>query len=419
MPPSRYHNYNEMTALLNNVSVRWPDITKVYRLSESTWGGRQLWVIQISTDVHKERSMLKPMFKYVANMHGNEVVGKELLLSLPEYLLERYYSGHNNEIERLINDTDIHLLITMNPDGFEKAKMGDCSGHDNRSGRKNGRNVDLNRNFPTKDDLKKNATQLFYSKEPETRSVMRWILDNPFVLSINFHGGAVVSNYPYDDSDGPSGLISPTPDQNLFKHLAAIYASNHENMFQGVGLCKTQSFQDGITNGAEWYKVKGGMQDFNYLFTNCFEITVELSCCKYPKSSNLPIEWRKNVKSLVKFIQATHIGVKGIVYDIDGAPVNDAKVVVEGNAKTVKTTDRGEYWRLLLPGIYHIHAETRDGKKRSGTVRVNVTSTEVVRVDLKFSHEDKIKQESSGCNPFKSFLRILNLFAAIIFSLFS
>ena len=143
-----------MIALLNNISLRWPDFTHVYKLSESTWGGRQLWVIQISRDVHKKRSMLKPMFKYVANMHGNEVVGKELLLSFPEFLMERYYSGHNLEIERLINNTDIHLLINMNPDGFEKATMGDCSGYDDQSGRKNGRNVDLNRDFPTKDDLK-------------------------------------------------------------------------------------------------------------------------------------------------------------------------------------------------------------------------------------------------------------------------
>ena len=408
-----------MIALLNNISLRWPDFTHVYKLSESTWGGRQLWVIQISRDVHKKRSMLKPMFKYVANMHGNEVVGKELLLSFPEFLMERYYSGHNLEIERLINNTDIHLLINMNPDGFEKATMGDCSGYDDQSGRKNGRNVDLNRDFPTKDDLKKDKRQLFDSREPETRSVMQWILDNPFVLSINFHGGAVVSNYPFDDSDGPSGVISETPDQNLFKHLATVYASNHENMFQGAGLCKQQNFENGVTNGAEWYKVRGGMQDFNYLFSNCFEITVELSCCKYPESSDLPNEWRKNVKSLVKFLQSIHIGVKGIVSDVDGSPVDNAKVVVKGNSKTVRTTERGEYWRLLLPGIYHIHAETHDGKKRSSQIKVNVTSDEVVMLDLKISPNVDIKQETSGCNPFKTIWKILNVFSAIIFTVFN
>ena len=426
VPPTKYHNYDDMTALLNNITLRWPDVTKLYKLSQPTWGGRELWAIQISADVNRQRSSLKPMFKYVANMHGNEVVGRELLLSLPEFLLQRYYSGHNPEIERLINSTDIHLLITMNPDGFEQATLGDCTRYDDTSGRKNGRNVDLNRNFPTKDDLTEAEGRLFYGREPETRSVMRWILDNPFVLSINFHGGAVVSNYPFDDSDAPTGVISRTPDHDLFKHLATIYASNHEDMFQGSGLCKQQTFPNGITNGAEWYVVKGGMQDFNYLFTNCFEITVELSCCKYPQESDLPNEWSKNVKSLIKFIQSIHIGVKGIVSDVDGSPIGNANVIVDGNTKMIKTTERGEYWRLLLPGVYNIYAEAQNGKKRSAQFKVNVTRNEVVRLDLKLSNiysenvnESENWSENSGCNPFKSLLKILNLFSAIVFTLFN
>lgn len=64
-------------------------------------------------------------------------------------------------------------------------------------------------------------------------------------------------------------------------------------------------FPDGITNGAQWYDVSGGMQDFNYLHSNAFEITLELSCCKYPSAANgtLQVEWDKNKEALLAYME--------------------------------------------------------------------------------------------------------------------
>lgn len=51
-----------------------------------------------------------------------------------------------------------------------------------------------------------------------------------------------------------------------------------------------------------------GMNDFSYLHTNCFEITVELSCDKFPHASELPAEWENNRESLLLYMEQVRDG---------------------------------------------------------------------------------------------------------------
>lgn len=74
----------------------------------------------------------------------------------------------------------------------------------------------------------------------------------------------------------------------------------------------------GITNGAHWYPVAGGMQDFNYLKSNAFEITVEVSCCKFPYANKLKHFWEANKPALLAYLDQVHTGIKGYVKSDSG-----------------------------------------------------------------------------------------------------
>lgn len=95
-------------------------------------------------------SAVKPEFKYIANMHGNEVLGRELLLKLAVYLCEEFTKGDPN-VKSLVEKTRIHLMPSMNPDGWQLAT--DTGTKDYLLGRTNNHSVDLNRNFPDLDRI--------------------------------------------------------------------------------------------------------------------------------------------------------------------------------------------------------------------------------------------------------------------------
>ena len=71
--------------------------------------------------------------------------------------------------------------------------------------------------------------------------------------------------------------------------------------------------------------------------------------------------------------------------DESGQPVEGASVEVMGRDKEMRTSRRGEFWRLLLPGTYSMRAWHRDkyGYMESNLVCVQV---KVICYILSLSH---------------------------------
>lgn len=103
---------------------------------------------------------------------------------------------------------------------------------------------------------------------------------------------------------------------------------------------------------AEWYPVRGGMQDYNYWKHGCLEVTLEISCCKYPSPSQLETIWNQNKKSLIDFLKYANRGVRGIVKFADGTIGQNLTIKIDNREPAFKTNGNGEYYRILIPGQY-------------------------------------------------------------------
>jgi hypothetical protein len=165
-----HHNNEQVFQIIDQVNKKCSQITHVYDLALKSANGVPLRVIAFSDNpaVHEQG---EPEFKYVGNMHGNEVVGREMMLELMTQLCDAYLEKNENVVN-LIESTRIHLLTTMNPDGWDIAVQNEFYNlnktkpnqfgsveemlkergvQDWFTGRQNANGVDLNRNFPDLD----------------------------------------------------------------------------------------------------------------------------------------------------------------------------------------------------------------------------------------------------------------------------
>lgn len=130
------------------------------------------------------------------------------------------------------------------------------------------------------------------------------------------------------------------------------------------------------------------MQDYNYVHSNCFELTLELSCVKYPPPNELRKFWNDNKFSLLTFMSQVHKGIRGFIRDGSTSNgIRGALIKIKSIGHAVKSAEGGDYWRLLAPGEYTV--EVSASGYVSQQKQVTVTDNEAEFLDFHL-----IKKES-------------------------
>lgn len=69
-------------------------------------------------------------------------------------------------------------------------------------------------------------------------------------------------------------------------------------------------------------------------------------------------------QSLLKFLAEAHRGVHGFVIDENGNPIERASVKIKSRDISFLTTKYGEFWRILLPGLYKLEVRSTRAEDR-------------------------------------------------------
>ncbi|XP_045809378.1 carboxypeptidase SOL1 isoform X2 [Trifolium pratense] len=338
-----YMSNSDLERNIKEFGERCSNISRIYSIGKSV-NGVPLWVIEISDKPGEQET--EPAFKYIGNVHGDEPVGRELLIILANWLCDNYLKDPLATL--IVENVHLHLLPSMNPDGYTLRKRG------------NANNIDLNRDFPDQFYFANDDEE---SRQPETRAIMNWLRDIRFTASATLHGGALVANYPWDGTRDKRTFYYGCPDDEAFRFMASIYSHSHYNM------SLSKEFIDGITNGAAWYPLYGGMQDWNYIHAGCFELTLEISDNKWPKASELPMLWKYNKMSMLNLVASlVKTGVHGRIYSSGDGRALPGFITVSGINYTVKARKTfGDYHRLLGPRDRYEVVATMPGYKSKNT----------------------------------------------------
>ncbi len=362
-----YPTYTAYVDMMYQFASNYPNLCQVFSIG-TTVNGRELLMARISDNIALYEA--EPQFLYTGTIHGDETTGYILLLRLIDYLLVNY--GTNAKVTNLVNNIEIWINPLANPDGTYYGGNSTVIG----ATRYNANGVDLNRNYPDPQDGQHPDGKAW---QPETIAFMQLAENNHFVMSANTHGGTEVLNYPWDT------WPQLAADNTWWVNVCRQYV---DTVHLYSPLTYLDGFDNGITNGYDWYTISGGRQDYMNYFHHCREVTMELSNTKLLPTNKLINHWNWNYRSLLNYIEQSIYGVAGIVTDsLTGLPLK-AKVEILGHdideSFVYSSAELGYYHRLLAPGTYDF-TFTAAGSPSKTIKNVQVVKNQTTILDVQIN----------------------------------
>jgi hypothetical protein len=369
-PVSSYPTYAEYAQQMQDFEDDYPSLVDMFSIGSTGQGDKELLFVKISDNVATDEQ--EPKLLLTSSMHGDEIAGYPMMLSLINYILTVYADTNHADharVKNLVENAEIWINPSANPDGTYHNSATNTSVVNARRG--NGNNIDLNRNYP---DNKQGPHTDSEAYQTETLHFMQLADDNHFVISANFHGGTELVNYPFDNA-----YVSEYthPDGDWFENISVEYAT-HCQTDANSGNTSTPTYNNkpsymtddddsnvypspGVTHGAEWYRVFGGRQDFMNFYHQCREVTIELSDVKILQESLLDDYWYYNRDALLDFLTQGTYGFTGVVKDINDSTPIEATITIVGHdahgSNTVSDAPHGDFYRPINAGTYDILIE--------------------------------------------------------------
>jgi hypothetical protein len=359
-----YPTYDNYISMMYQFADDYPSLCRIVDIGNSE-EGRDLLYAVISDNVTIEED--EPEVMYTSTMHGDETTCYPLMLRLIDSLLIAY--GTDSLITRLVDSCEIWINPLANPDGTYAGGNNTVYG----ATRYNANGVDLNRNFPDPED---GAHPDGHSYQAETIAMMNIAMAQNFVISANHHGGEEVINYPWDT------WIRRHADDQWYQDISHIFADSAQHYSPSGYL---DGFNDGITNGYDWYSIAGGRQDYMNYWHGCREVTMELSVTKLLPASSLPAYWAYLRVSFLDWLENGLYGIRGIITDsTTGLPMVATVGMIghdEDSSYVYSDPDVGNYHRMIEAGTYDL-TFSATGYFTKTVNNVTVTDWEAVRVDV-------------------------------------